>query len=173
MAEEKYPRLFKCVCGNEFDVIVDGEGGVEIKSCGTDGGGYSISLYGTRIRELEAENAQLESEFKEGCGIIETLTAEKAELEAAETALKGVVEAQRKEIAELEQRIPLVDNKPKVDAMLNEITRLREALGAADKVNEVLNASSSGHFWADVADAQEEYIKARAKITALKGVWDE
>ena len=42
----------------------------------------------------------------------------------------------------------------------------REALEKADKMNEVLNASTSGHFWADIADAQEEYIAARAAIKA-------
>jgi len=36
-------------------------------------------------------------------------------------------------------------------------------------MNEVLNASTSGHFWADIADAQEEYIAARAAIKAAEG----
>ena len=50
----------------------------------------------------------------------------------------------------------------KADEVCAERDAAREALGKADKMNEVLNASTSGHFWADIADAQEEYIAARA-----------
>ena len=42
------------------------------------------------------------------------------------------------------------------------------AIAAAEKMNDILNASSSGHFWADIADAQEEFMAALAQLRAAK-----
>ena len=91
---------------------------------------------GARIRDLEAE-----------------LTQAHADNAKLETLWENAVAARDKLSEELTQA------RAERDAA-------REALEKADKMNEVLNASTSGHFWADIADAQEEYIAARAAIKA-------